>query len=90
MCDKDVPALDAAVGSLGDDGPKAIAVAGDITDTATIARVAEAAGPLDGLVNCAGIYPVTSLLELSAEEWDRVLSLNLRTPIPARRPSPGA
>jgi NAD(P)-dependent dehydrogenase (short-subunit alcohol dehydrogenase family) len=80
MCDKDVPALDAAVGSLGDDGPKAIAVAGDITDTATIARVAEVAGPLDGLVNCAGIYPVTSLLNLSADEWDRVLSLNLRTP----------
>ena len=80
MCDKDVPALDAAVRGLGDNGQEAIAVAGDITDTATIARVAEAAGPLDGLVNCAGIYPVTSLLDLSAEEWDRVLSLNLRTP----------
>ena len=80
MCDKNVPALDAAVRGLGDNGQEAIAVAGDITDTATIARVAEAAGPLDGLVNCAGIYPVTSLLDLSAEEWDRVLSLNLRTP----------
>ena len=80
MCDKDVPALDAAVRGLGDNGQEAIAVAGDITDTATIARVAEVAGPLDGLVNCAGIYPVTSLLDLSADEWDRVLSLNLRTP----------
>jgi NAD(P)-dependent dehydrogenase (short-subunit alcohol dehydrogenase family) len=80
MCDKGVATLDAAVGGLGDHGPKAIAIPGDITDTATIARVAEAAGALDGLVNCAGIYPVTSLLDLSAEEWDRVLSLNLRTP----------
>ena len=80
MCDKDVAALDAAVRGLGDSGQEAIAVAGDITDTATIARVAEVAGPLDGLVNCAGIYPVTSLLNLSADEWDRVLSLNLRTP----------
>jgi NAD(P)-dependent dehydrogenase (short-subunit alcohol dehydrogenase family) len=80
MCDKNVPALDAAVRGLGDNSQGAIAVAGDITDTATIARVAEAAGPLDGLVNCAGIYPVTSLLDLSADEWDRVLSLNLRTP----------
>src|SRR5690606_17716022 len=38
------------------------------------------AGLVDGLVNCAGIYPVTPMLELSADEWDRVLTLNLRTP----------
>jgi NAD(P)-dependent dehydrogenase (short-subunit alcohol dehydrogenase family) len=80
MCDKDVLGLDAAVLSLSGNGQEAIAVYGDITDTATIARVAEAAGPLDGLVNCAGIYPVTGLLDLSVDEWDRVLSLNLRTP----------
>ena len=80
MCDKDVPALDAAVRGLSDNGQDAIAVPGDVTDTATITRVAEAAGSLDGLVNCAGIYPVTSLLNVSADEWDHVLSLNLRTP----------
>jgi NAD(P)-dependent dehydrogenase (short-subunit alcohol dehydrogenase family) len=80
MCDKDGPALDAAVRGLGGNGQEAIAVPGDVTDTVTIGRVAEAAGPLDGLVNCAGMYPVTSLLELSSDEWDRVLSLNLRTP----------
>ncbi|MGE0701297.1 MAG: SDR family NAD(P)-dependent oxidoreductase, partial [Hyphomicrobiaceae bacterium] len=38
------------------------------------------AGDIDGLVNCAGIYPVTPILDLEAEEWDRVLSLNLRAP----------
>jgi NAD(P)-dependent dehydrogenase (short-subunit alcohol dehydrogenase family) len=80
MCDKDVQALDAAVRGLDDNGQAAIAALGDVTDAATIARVAEAAGPLDGLVNCAGIYPVTNLLDVSADEWDRVLSLNLRTP----------
>jgi len=37
-------------------------------------------GALDGLVNCAGIYPVTPIDELSAAEWDRVLGLNLRAP----------
>jgi NAD(P)-dependent dehydrogenase (short-subunit alcohol dehydrogenase family) len=37
-------------------------------------------GPLDGLVNCAGIYPVTPLLALGAAEWDQVLGLNLRAP----------
>jgi NAD(P)-dependent dehydrogenase (short-subunit alcohol dehydrogenase family) len=80
MCDKNVAALDAAARGLSADGRAAIAVAGDMTDTATIARVAAEAGPLEGLVNCAGIYPVTGLLDLSADEWDRVLSLNLRTP----------
>lgn len=37
-------------------------------------------GPLDGLVNCAGLYPVTPFLELGAAEWDQVLGLNLRAP----------
>jgi NAD(P)-dependent dehydrogenase (short-subunit alcohol dehydrogenase family) len=80
MCDKDIPSLDAAVRGLCGSGQQAIALAGDITDALAIAGVADAAAPLDGLVNCAGIYPVTNFLELSAEEWDRVLSLNLRTP----------
>jgi NAD(P)-dependent dehydrogenase (short-subunit alcohol dehydrogenase family) len=80
MSDKNDAALDAAALGLGADGRAAIAVAGDVTETATIARVAAEAGPLDGLVNCAGIYPVTGLLDLPADEWDRVLSLNLRTP----------
>ena len=35
---------------------------------------------LDGLVNCAGIFPVTSMLDMTAAEWDAVLSVNLRAP----------
>ena len=38
------------------------------------------AGPIRGLVNCAGIYPVTPLLEMAVEEWDRVLNTNLKGP----------
>ncbi|MCG8693536.1 MAG: SDR family oxidoreductase [Minwuiales bacterium] len=37
-------------------------------------------GKLDGLVNCAGIYPVTPFLDMSVEEWDAVLETNLRAP----------
>ena len=37
-------------------------------------------GPIKGLVNCAGIYPVTEFLELGVEEWDQVLNTNLRGP----------
>jgi NAD(P)-dependent dehydrogenase (short-subunit alcohol dehydrogenase family) len=35
-------------------------------------------GPADVLVNAAGVYPVRSLLETLAEEWDDVLAINLR------------
>jgi NAD(P)-dependent dehydrogenase (short-subunit alcohol dehydrogenase family) len=55
-------------------------VAGDLTDDNMIAQIAERAGPLTGLVNCAGIYPVTPLPDLPAAEWDRVIDLNLRAP----------
>jgi NAD(P)-dependent dehydrogenase (short-subunit alcohol dehydrogenase family) len=65
------------------DGP-AWALRADVTSPADVegmvARARSLAGPIGGLVNCAGIYPVTPLLDLSAEEWDRVLAVNLRAP----------
>lgn len=40
----------------------------------------EACGPIGGLVNAAGIYPVTPLFDMPVTEWDAVLNLNLRAP----------
>ncbi len=37
-------------------------VAGDLTDAHEVGLVAAAAGRIDGIVNCAGIYPVTPLM----------------------------
>ena len=37
-------------------------------------------GRIDGLVNNAGLYPTTPLLDLSAQEWDKVLDTNLKGP----------
>jgi NAD(P)-dependent dehydrogenase (short-subunit alcohol dehydrogenase family) len=37
-------------------------------------------GRIDGLVNNAGLYPVTPLLDLSEQEWDQVLDTNLKGP----------
>ncbi|HUS16429.1 MAG TPA: glucose 1-dehydrogenase [Chloroflexia bacterium] len=45
---------------------------------AAIAAVVEAAGRLDILVNNAGISSVGNVLETSAEEFDRVIAVNLR------------
>jgi NAD(P)-dependent dehydrogenase (short-subunit alcohol dehydrogenase family) len=65
-------------------GGRAWALRVDVTDAADVERMVEearqAAGPFGGLVNCAGIYPVTPLLDLGVEEWDRVLAVNLRGP----------
>ncbi len=42
-----------------------------------VAGAARALGGLDGLVNNAGVQPVTPLADLDREEWDAVLRTNL-------------
>ena len=37
-------------------------------------------GPADVLVNAAGIYQIRPLLDLSADDWDETLAVNLRGP----------
>jgi NAD(P)-dependent dehydrogenase (short-subunit alcohol dehydrogenase family) len=53
----------------------------DVTDPAQVeAAVAQAEaglGPLDVLVNCAGIYQSRRFLEYSLEDWNRVLAVNV-------------
>jgi NAD(P)-dependent dehydrogenase (short-subunit alcohol dehydrogenase family) len=46
---------------------------------ATLAQVDEAFGSLDVLVNCAGIIRRASVVDTTAEEWDRVINVNLRS-----------
>lgn len=43
-----------------------------------VAHVNETYGGADILVNNAGIYPFKPALQMSAEEWDRVMAINLR------------
>jgi NAD(P)-dependent dehydrogenase (short-subunit alcohol dehydrogenase family) len=56
----------------------------DLTEDDTPSRIVEAAlerfGSVDVLVNCAGIFPSTSALEISRNEWERVFGINLRAP----------
>lgn len=77
-----VVGLDSA--PMPDLGPEFHAVQADLTDhkqiATAVAKATSAAPDLDGLVNCAGIYPVTPMLDLQADEWDTVLSVNLRAP----------
>lgn len=43
-----------------------------------IALLPSEVGSIKGLVNCAGVYPVTPFLDITVEEWDDVLNTNLR------------
>lgn len=84
LCDLDAAGAEAAAGKIVAGGGRAWAIAADVTQPADVERmVGQArrdAGPLGGLVNCAGIYPNTPFLDVSAGEWDRVLAVNLRGP----------
>ena len=87
-----VAALDIALTTNGDDGRSwqarlakeghdVVLVAGDVTDfdscTSSVARAESDLGPVDILVNCAGITRDASLGKLDKNEWDAVLSTNL-------------
>ena len=46
-----------------------------------VARAADHLGPIDVLVNAAGIYPATPLAAMTAQSWDRVQQVNVRAPL---------
>ena len=62
-------------------GPSASFVKTDMSNAADIDALAQSAaalGPIDILVNNAGIVHAADFLDLKAEDFDRVLSVNLR------------
>jgi NAD(P)-dependent dehydrogenase (short-subunit alcohol dehydrogenase family) len=81
LCDIDGAGLESVREKIGG---AAWTVRADVTQSDDVERMAaearRVAGPIAGLVNSAGIYPVTPLLDLSVEEWDRVMAVNLRAP----------
>jgi 3-oxoacyl-[acyl-carrier protein] reductase len=63
-------------------GRGAVAVAGDVTDEASLAQaaktVSDAHGGVDVLCANAGIFPAAKLEEMSGEQWDLVVDTNLK------------
>ncbi len=73
-----------AVGELRTEGCAAASVSADLRDRAEVARAAgEAAapfGPPDILVNCAGLNLRPPLGQLSVQQWDELMAVNLTAP----------
>ena len=61
---------------------KAISVMADITKKDDINRIVTSAvnnfGRIDILVNCAGICQIRNIEDITEEEWDKMMSINLK------------
>ncbi len=80
--DMDQAATDAVVAELQASGAQALAVVGNVTAAADVDKMIDAAvaafGRVDILVNNAGITRDGLLMRMKEEDWDAVLSVNLK------------
>ena len=76
-----------AIGDLDEDAAAAVAGAGlgvrlDVTDRGAVdqavSRIEREFGPVNVLVNNAGISDVASFCEITDDDWDRLMGVNLR------------
>jgi 3-oxoacyl-[acyl-carrier protein] reductase len=79
---RQVEKLDALADAIEADGGKAVSVALDVTDRGMIEAALDEAekvlGPVDILINNAGIAVSKAVLDQSEADWDRVLDTNLK------------
>jgi meso-butanediol dehydrogenase / (S,S)-butanediol dehydrogenase / diacetyl reductase len=82
ISDINLAAAEAVQSAVVAQGHKAIAVKHDVTSgaaaAALVARAEAELGPIDILVNNAGVSGNSPFLEMTEEEWDRVLDINLK------------
>lgn len=78
---RDAAKAASVAGEIADAGGNALPLPGDISDEHECRRLADAANAaferLDILVNCAGGLTATKIENITREEWDRILAVNL-------------
>jgi 3-oxoacyl-[acyl-carrier protein] reductase len=74
---------DAVVAKIEETGGRAIAVAADVSQAAAVAamvdRIASVLGPIDILINNAGMAVVRGIDDLTESEFDRTIAVNLKS-----------
>lgn len=83
VSDINLAAAQATVAAITSAGGRAISVQGDVTKAAAFEELFDRTeaefGPLDVLLNIAGMFPRRALVEMTEEEWDAVIALNLKS-----------
>jgi NAD(P)-dependent dehydrogenase (short-subunit alcohol dehydrogenase family) len=81
LCDRDEEALEESAAELESEGLSTAAVSCDVTDRdqtrALVEETVEAFGSVDVLVNNAGVSTHGSFTELTPEQWEEVIDVNL-------------
>lgn len=82
VCDIDAAAARVVADELTSGGVTATAVAADVSDAHSVSAMRDAVtdrlGAPDILVNNAGVVSASRFVDLSEEEWDRVVDVNLK------------
>ena len=83
VSDIDLTAAQRTVDAIVEAGGRAIAVQTDVTRAAAIEQLLDRTeaefGPLDVLLNIAGMFPRVALVDMTEETWDAVIALNLKS-----------
>jgi NAD(P)-dependent dehydrogenase (short-subunit alcohol dehydrogenase family) len=83
VCDLDLASAQATSKAITAAGERSIALQCDVTKAAAFEDVFERTeaelGPIDVLVNLAGVYPKNVLVDLTEAEWDAVIAVNLKS-----------
>ena len=78
----DADRAEAIARRVADDGGRSLALQVDVTDSAAleaaVQRTIAELGGVDVLVNNAAIYPRRAWTEITEDEWERVLAVNLK------------
>jgi 3-oxoacyl-[acyl-carrier protein] reductase len=82
LTDKDPDRLSAVTESLAGSGHLQVAadLTSDVDIKALLTYIVENWSAADVLVNNAGIYPSGFLLDIDADDWDKIFGINLRAP----------
>ena len=82
VTDIDVGAAEATVAEIAETGVSALAIEADVTEAAGVENMMRATvaayGHLDVLINNAGVGTDGDVVELTEEQWQRILDVNLK------------